>query len=358
MPILYRYIMRELLLVFIVTSVVLLLIGLGGRFIGYLQDAALGKFAADALVPLLVLRLPEFFQLTLPFAFYIALILTVSRLFADRELTVLFAAGVPPARILRWFLVIAGLLALLVGYLSLSVTPASEVERAQFMLEQRVRSEFDALTAGVFHTFSGGRRVTYAEDISADRRQLREVFVAQNDPDAGSTTIWAERGSQYVDADTGSRFLLLEDGVRYEGKPGAGDYRVVEFGALGQRIERPDPVVERLRISSQPNAQLLSDGSGEAMAELHWRLSLPIMVMVATFFGVGLAKARPREGRFSNFVPALLAFLGYYLALLLNQYALVEGLVPIVFGFWGVHVLFLLIGAFFTGRLAQPAASS
>ena len=55
----FRYVGRELVLVFAVALVTVLLVALGGRFIGYLQDAALGRYSADALFTLIALRLPS-----------------------------------------------------------------------------------------------------------------------------------------------------------------------------------------------------------------------------------------------------------------------------------------------------------
>ena len=46
----------------------------------------------------------------------------------------------------------------------------------------------------------------------------------------------AARG-RLEEAPNGDRFVVLEDGRRYEGKPGAADYRVLEFERLGRRIE-------------------------------------------------------------------------------------------------------------------------
>ena len=75
-----RYVNRELISIFVVVTVVLLGVALGGQFIGYLQDAALGKYAAESLLTIVGLRLTEFLQQLLPFAFYLALVLTVGRL--------------------------------------------------------------------------------------------------------------------------------------------------------------------------------------------------------------------------------------------------------------------------------------
>ena len=72
-----RYINRELLLVLVSVTAVLLTVTIGGRFISYLQDAALGKFAADSIFSILYFRLPGFLQLLLPFAWSLALLLTL-----------------------------------------------------------------------------------------------------------------------------------------------------------------------------------------------------------------------------------------------------------------------------------------
>jgi lipopolysaccharide export system permease protein len=345
MPIFSRYVTRELVMIFLVAAVVLLLIGMGGRFIGYLQDAAMGKFAGHAVVTIMLLRLPEF---------YLALVLTVSRLFADQELTVLMASGVAPSRVMGWLLLSALVVASVVGLLALKITPTLEVERVRFMHEQRTTREFEGLMEGVFHMFSGGDRVSYAEQVSADRRRLEHVFLADRRGAAGSVTIWAEWGSQYVDERTGSRFLLLERGRRYEGEPGFGDYRVVQFAVLGQRIEIPDPGIERMRIQAKSTSELLSEGTAESIAEFHWRLSLPVMTLTAALIGFGLARAKPRQGRFSTLIPALVAVLGYYLVLLLNQHVLLQGWLPLVTGLWPGHVLALGFGMALLWRLPRP----
>ena len=107
MVVAFRYVARELVLVFAITFVTLLAVALGGRFIGYLQDAALGRYSADALLTLIALRLPEFVQLTVPFAFFVAVLLTWGRLHAEREFAVLLGGGASPRRMLGWVCAVA-----------------------------------------------------------------------------------------------------------------------------------------------------------------------------------------------------------------------------------------------------------
>ncbi len=173
-----RYINRELLSVFAVTTLVLLVVAVGGRFIGYLQDAAAGKYAAEGLVHILRLRMPGFLQLLLPFAFYIAVLLTFSRLHADREMAVLQCGGSSPEKLLKWIAVPLATMVALTAWLSLQVTPASNAALGALLTEQRARTAFEAVSPGLFNVFDRDSRVIYAESVSEDRGKLSDVFIS------------------------------------------------------------------------------------------------------------------------------------------------------------------------------------
>ena len=354
MGIAFRYVSRELLAVFFVTALVLLVIALGGRFMGYLQDAALGKHSADALLKIMALRVPEFLQLTLPFSFYIALVLTAARLYADQEMTVLVTSGSSPMKVMMWIAVSAAVVAGAVAYLSTQATPRANGALEQFLLSESAQREFETMTPGMFHTINDGARVTYSEAASPDKRELSRVFIAA-ELQGHNVTIWAQRGSQYIDAITGSRFLLLRSGRRYEGVIGQKPYRVVTFETLGQRIEQRDPVLAAIEIDAQPTDQLRRDDP-RSTAELHWRFALPVMTLIAVPIGFVLARVRPREGRFARIVPAVLAFLGYYLLLLINRNGLAEGHVSNAVGMWPAHAVFAVFALTLMRRLNRPHA--
>ncbi len=353
MVVAFRYVSRELLLVFALTFVTLLVVALGGRFIGYLQDAALGRYAADALFTLLGLRLPEFVQMTLPFAFFVAVLLTCGRLHAEREFAVLLAGGASPRRMLGWLCAVALPVGGVVACLSLAVTPGAARAFAELATAQRVSSEFEALTPGTFHDFDLARRVTYAREVSADRRRLVDVFTDERRPGGVHVAVWAEAGSQYVAGETGSRFLVLENGTRYEGAPGAGDFRVVAFDRLGQRIERDPLPRSRIDPRTLPTDEL-SGTDPERMAELHWRIGLPTLTVIGAFCAFGLARVRPRGGRFARIVPGVVLFAAYYLLCVVLQSAIADGLLPTAVGLWPVHAAMVLAAVFLVRRAYRP----
>lgn len=350
-----RYLGRELAIVAAVVFVLVLFVALGGRMIGYLQEAAMGRYSAGSLFTLIGLRVPEFAQLTLPFALFVALLLTIGRLYAEQEAAVLAAAGVGPARLLGWCLPIVVLLASVVAGLALWWTPSAAAQFAATVAEQRIDRQLEALSPGTFHALSGGRRVTYTEAIDPAAGELTGVFIAEQASDDTATTIWAERGSQRVDADTGSSFLLLSQGRRYEGKPGAQDYRVVEFESLAQRVAVEPARFRRVKPEALSTRELLSSSDVESRAELHWRVALVLFTVIGAAMAVAVARVRPRQGRFARVAPGVLLLVLYYLALVLNLDLLRSGDLPLGVGLWVVHAGFALLAWLLLRRASMPA---
>ena len=331
-----RYVGRELALVFLGVFALLLTVGLSARFIGFLQGAADGRFTAEALWLLLALRIPEFVQVTAPFALFLALLLTFGRLHAEREYAVLATAGASPGRFVRWILAIVVPVAALVAVLSLVVTPQARKLYAELSLEQLVDSELDVLVPGAFHSHDGGRRVSYAQSVDRATNRLEGVFLAERQGSV-DVTVWAESGRQLRHPVTGSRFLELHNGVRYEGRPGEAGYRVVAFERLGQRLEReaPRPLID---VRSFRSAELGVDDPRQA-AELQGRMAWPLMTLVAALAAFGMARPQPRAGRFARAVPGVALFVVYYLALVFAQDGIAEGVVPRLPGLWLVHAI-------------------
>lgn len=349
-----RYITRELLAVLVVTTLVLLLIGAGGRFIGYLQDAVAGKYAADTLLTIIRLRLPEFLQLIIPFSLYFAVLLTLSRLHAESEMVVLQTGGLGTLRLLLWIAWPALLLCACVAWLALDLSPRSNQRLGEFFLEQRARQDFQNVNPGVFNINSRETRVLYAETVSEDRERLGTVFIWERLADGREATTWAQTGRQRLDPQTGSQFLVLDNGRRYEGTPGSTEYRVIEFNTLGQRISIDASGSNRVGITGVLTTELPAVGKGAA--EYHWRIALPVFTLVAALVGVAMARVRPRASRFSRVLPGLLLLLAYYLGIMGNHYLLEEKMIPVVAGMWGVHGLMLLLLLFLLRRVARPVS--
>jgi lipopolysaccharide export system permease protein len=244
-------------------------------------------------------RLPGFLQLLLPFAWLLALLLVLGRLHAEHEFEVLRWGGVGPYGVLRWLTPSALLLSAIVGYFSLQLAPENDRRLTEFMRAQQANAEFKVVSPGVFRSYQGGRRTTYADSTSPDGEALLDVFMAELRSGEDTVTLRAARGGQRSDPETGARFLVLENGHRYQGLPGQPDYQIVSFGKLTQRLE-DGPGVKRVGIEAESTASLRQRSDPEALAELHFRLALPLVVLIGTVLGIGIARTRPRDGRWNS----------------------------------------------------------
>lgn len=344
LSIISRYLIRQFIISMGAVSGILLLVFMSGRFLKYLGNAAEGEISADVLLTIMAYRFPGFLELILPLGLFIGILLAYGRMYLESEMTVLYACGVSDRQLLAKTLLGSLPVMLVVGAMSLYVAPWGMKQVERILADQAKATEFEMLAPGRFQELLSGSRVTYTEGLSDDKRKLEGVFIAEfgrNEP--GLSIITAKSGSQLIDEKTGSRFLILEEGVRYDGKPGALDYQITEFGAYGLKIRSGSSGKVDLE-DGVSTAQLWASEKPEDRAMLHWRFSLPLIVPIVTLLAVRLSRVNPRQGRFFHLLPAMLVYITYLGLLIVARDALANQKVPEWLGMLWVHALFLALG--------------
>jgi lipopolysaccharide export system permease protein len=347
--IIFRYLFREVLVTLSAVSAVLLVITMSGRFIKYLAQAAQGALDPGVLFLIMGYRLPGFLQLILPLGLFLGILLAYGRLYLESEMTVLAASGMSRQRLMVYTLAPAAAVALLVGWLSLSLAPLGVARSEQVINSQDALTEFDTLVPGRFQALRSGSRVTYTERLSEDGRELGGVFITElrlsrdGDKQRGISMLVAEKGYQEIRPD-GSRYLILENGYRYDGQPGQADYRAIQYDRYGVLLPKPEVAGELTERDGIPTATLFGSDNPRLQAELQWRLSLPLLAFVVAVLAVSLARANPRQGRFLKLLPAILLYMAYLALLISMRGQLDKGRLPMWLGLWWVHGMFLAIG--------------
>lgn len=352
--IVFRYLSREVLVTLSAVSAVLLVIIMSGRFIKYLAQAAQGVLDPSVLFLIMGYRMPGFLQLILPLGLFLGILLAYGRLYLDSEMTVLSATGMSNRRLLGYSMAPAAIVAVIVAWLSLGLAPQGVAEVAKIFNQQDAMTEFDTLVPGRFQAMKDGSRVTYTEGLSDDRGQLAGVFISEKrmqrqvegekPKQSGITVLVAEKGRQVIQAD-GSRYLILENGYRYDGNPGQADYRATQYDTHGVLLPKPSVSAEIGEREAVPTRELIGSDEPRYQAELQWRLSIPLLVFIVTLLAVPLARVNPRQGRFLKLLPAILLYMAYLALLIGARGQLDKGKIPMELGLWWVHALFLLIGA-------------
>lgn len=347
--IVFRYLSREVLLTLSAVSAVLLVIIMSGRFIKFLAQAASGALDPGSLFLIMGFRLPGFLQLILPLGLFLGILLAYGRMYLESEMTVLSATGMSQQRLLGITLFPAALVAVLVAWLSLSLAPQGANQFQLLLNKQDAMTEFDTLVPGRFQALRDGTRVTYTEQMSDDRINLGGVFISEkrlsaDQKDRGISVLVAEKGRQEIKED-GNRYLILDNGYRYDGNPGLADYRAIKYDTYGVLLPKPDVSDEVTDRDAMPTSTLLnSPGDMSARAELEWRVSLPLLVFIVTLMAVPLSRVNPRQGRFLKLLPAILLYMAYLTILIAARGALEKGKIPQALGLWWVHAIFLVIG--------------
>jgi len=346
--IVFRYLSREVLLTLSAVSAVLLVIIMSGRFIKYLAQAASGALDPGSLFLIMGFRLPGFMQLILPLGLFLGILLSYGRLYLESEMTVLSATGMSQQRLLGMTMAPAALVALIVAWLSLSLAPQGANEFQLLLNKQDALTEFDTLEAGRFQSLSDGSRVTYTEELTNDRTHLSGVFITQKNlgrdaKDRNISVLLAEKGRQEVRPD-GSRWLILDNGYRYDGNPGQADYRAIKYDTYGVLLPKPDVSNDVTDRDAIPTRNLIGNPEPRSVAELQWRIAFPFLVFIVTLIAVPLSRVNPRQGRFLKLLPAILLYMAYLSMLTWGRGLLEGGKIPLVLGLWWVHALFLIIG--------------
>jgi lipopolysaccharide export system permease protein len=334
-----RYLLQEIFKALLAILVVLLLIFLGTTFIKLLQQVSVGDLNSTLLFKMLGLEVFRFLARLVPPAFFFAVLYAVGRLYRDSEITAMEACGIGGYRLFRAILIATLPALLLVGWLSLGVSPWSARVSAELLSSQHGQAmELAGVSAGRFNEFSQGDLIFYVESIDDRDHRMHNVLV-QHRKGEEVGLISAESGYQTIDPRSGDQFLVLADGYRYQGMPGLADYRVSAFAEYALRIREAEPSLVKRPWKGMPNRMLWESDNIRDQTELQVRLSQILALLVVALLALPLSRTTPRQGPFGRLV---LAFLIYTLYLSLqgaSEKWMVDQVTPTWLGLWWVHLV-------------------
>lgn len=340
-----RYLLKEVVTGWLAVTAVLWLVLVSNRLVRFLGDAAEGDIPGELVFSLLGLKMAWYLILIVPFALALGTVLGLGRMFRDNEMVVLSACGVSTARIYRPLLSLATLVAMLLVWLSLFISPELQGQSTRLQDVARQQADMSVLGEGRFNELQGGRFTFYAERLSDDGDSMENLFIVVRGraDDSDASMISARSAYRSRDETSGDDFLVLVDGYRYEGTPGAADYRVMQFDRYGVRVDLPGGVEVINDREALPTSQLLLSQDLQDIAELQWRIALPLSCIVLLVLAVPLCMTAPRQGRYGRLVLAVLLLVLYYNLLGAARVWVGRGDIPAGIGLWWVLLLPLLL---------------
>jgi len=331
------------------TFVVLLAIAIATQFVRFLGLAANGSIPLEGVFALLAFILFNYLPILLSLTLFIAVLMTLTRSYRDSEMVVWFCSGMGLTSWIRPVLLFSLPLTAVIALMSLVLSPWAIMKSEEFRQHLDTRNDVSRMTPGAFRESKQADRVFFVENASEHDGVVSNVFVSSVEHQKIGVMV-ARRGLLQT-AENGDRFLVLLDGRRYEGTPGTPEYKIGEFSRYAMRIE---PYEAKLTVPSAkalPTVSLLNDPTPPNLAELSWRISLPLSALILAVLAIPLSFVNPSAGRSLNLVLAILIYMIYSNCVSIMQAWVAQEKIGFLIGLLGIHTAMLtLLAALFFRR--------
>lgn len=321
------------------------------QLIRLLGDAAEGSIAPEAVAALLGFSALNYIPTLLSLCAFIAILLALSRSYRDSEMVVWFSCGVSLAAWVRPVLVFVVPLVAAIAALSFFVSPWALSKSAEYRGNLETRRDAGQATPGAFQESASGERIIFVEGVADDESHVENVFVSSVQNQRLGVTMAATGHQEF--AANGDRFIVLENGRRYEMQPGSAEFRVMEYARYAVRVETKEARGIEKTPRNAPMLELIGNDSLTYRAELLWRISVPVSAIILALLAIPLSFVNPRAGRSANMLLALFAYLVYNNLMTVGQAWVASGKISFLAGLLGIHLfMFCLLPLLFLRRIA------
>ena len=362
MRILTRYILREITSHALIGAGVFTFV-LFTRDLGRILELVVRNSAPlPSVAEIFFYTVPVALIYTIPMGVLVGILIGLSRLAADSEITAMRASGIGVwtfLRIVSIFAVIAWILALVNG-----VYLAPRSQAALGRLQDRLKTSqasFEIQPRVFYEGFP--QLVLYVQDVKSAQGAAiwKGVFIADiSTPSAPRITL-AQQGI-LVSEGTDTLHLHLSDGATHETDPKIPDqYQISTFKQTDIPILVPQ-AENKEDQASVPVAELgtrqLPVEAGRVkkyMARWYWiefhrRFALPTACLVLALVGIPLGLSSKKGGKSTGFVLTIVLVFAYYSLSLVGVSLARQGKVSPGLGVWLANIVFLLAGAFLLWR--------
>ena len=358
-----RYIRRNLVTLFFAIFFIIGLFVFGNRIVLTVQESFEQGIPFQELIPLISFNMIRDVTLIITLSFFLAIILSISQLYKNSEAIVMNSMGLSDKHFIVFIQPPVLLTFVIIFFLTIYAVPWAKQQKNIVEEESKNASEFSFITEGEFEEFKQGDIVFYASESktldTVGEQNMEEIFIYASNK-GKPVIVLASEAKKYIDSTNNSIYLRLKDGVRYQGIPSDENVNILNFDIYDIEIvsgELQKSLAIYTKIEGKSTFDLIKEGGSYANAELQWRLSQPIMVLILSVFGVFLGKASPRGGKGVNLLIGVIVFMLYNNALLIAKSAIELSQMDPVIGLWGVHLLVLmfliLLYQFRKGKIAK-----
>ncbi len=349
-----KYLMRNVLVLLAAVFIVIGLVVFGNQLVLVVKESLKQGILTEDLFSIIGFKMIRDVPLILSLSLFLAIILAISRSYKNSEAIVMNSLGIGDKHFMVFIQPIVIIIFIFILFLSTIAVPWSKQQRGMIMDRTENASEFSFIKEGEFQEFKNGDIVFYAskvENADNSEQDMEEIFIYAVAGDEPVITL-AEQANKYTDSSTNSVYLRLRNGIRYHGFPADKNKKILDFDLYDLQIingEDQKSVNKITKIEAKKTTDLIFSNNLKENAELQWRISQPLSVLILSILGVLLGKASPRGGKNLGVLIGVVIFILYNNALLIAKSTLEHGDSSPIVGLWWVHLVMLLFIFIFYG---------
>jgi len=332
-----RYIIKEVVATWLAVLFVLMIVVTSVEVVQTLTWFLQGDLTKNTVLPLFINGQLKVIVILIPVSLFLGVLLALSRMYMDSEMTAMMSGGIGPKQWFRSMLMVTIPVSLIVLLMMLFMRPWAALQRAEINADIRNVSIISTFAAGRFNRSPDGDAVIFMEDISKDGKTMSKIFQRYNKD--GSTHVDVAAAAKSVTHATGLDYISFEQGHHYIGVPGESDYQIIDYAEYGVLVPKPKDRSYPLRVQALSTKELWNSDNLEHKAELDWRISLPFATLIIVMMALPLSQTTPRGGRYSQLALGILLYLIYSNLIGVGQAWISKGIVPFWIGTSWVHVL-------------------
>ena len=334
-----QYLFREVAQSWLAVTLILLVILVINQFAKILSDVSIGNNSGSVISELLFFSTVEYLTVLMPLSTFLAILLVFGRLYKESEMAAMMASGISPMSLYRPLWIPTIILAITVGVISSFVAPEARKNMNASNHAAMVNLGIESLQPGQFVTLRNGA-VLFSEK-RLENNQLSNVF-AQQELRNGVNVIVSKTAEILDNPDNGGGALVFYNGYLYEGVPGDLEFRILEFSEHRLPLLNPESNTDKIDLSLESFTSLIEKNTSESLAEIQWRISPAIALVILVILSIPLSKSSPRQGRFGGLVIGILIYMIYVNCLGAAKVWFEQGIIPEVYGLWWGHLIALL----------------
>ena len=343
-----KYLLKNLIVILIAIFLIISLIIFGNQFVMTAQKSVEHGIPLSELMPIVGFNMLRDLPIILSLSFFLSIIISISQLYRNSEAVVMNSFGIGDRNFMNLIKPLAIVIFLFIFSLSMYAVPWAKNQKSLTEDVTVNASDFSFITEGKFESFKNGEIVFYASDSSSisnsGEQNMEEIFIYVSNKDS-PIVVLASKATKYTDSKNESIYLRLKDGLRYEGLPGDENVNILNFDKYDLEIvsgEVQKSLSNFSEIEEKTSIDLFLEGGVLANAEIQWRLSQPISILILSIIGVLLGKTSPRTGKGVNLLFGVIIFMLYNNGLLVAKNSIESGQLNPLIGLWSIHILMIL----------------